>query len=442
MRNSSLILWIVLLGLSPIHPAKSAVASDLRLTPTVRAIQRTIGSVVNIHGRKTVRDELSAGRGDNLRLVNGMGAGVIIDERGYVLTNYHVVEGVSRIQVTLNDKRTVVAKLIDFDLPTDLAVIRIPSEGDLEPIQVGTSSDLMLGETVIAIGNPYGYSGSASEGIISALNRDVPVNDNQRYDNVIQTNADINPGNSGGPLVNIDGEMIGINAAVRVGAQGIAFTIPVDDAMAIAAKLLSAEKVSGVSHGLVGRDNPSSDGSRFIVQNVAAGGTADRGGVLAGDVITHVGDFPVHRRLDFERAIIGRAEGDQIEVSVERDGEQLTLDMELDAVTRGSTAVATKVWSKLGLRLTPISKSAFRNYKTGYRGGMKVVAVRPRSPSADQGIRPGDILIGMLRWETINMDNVAFILNSDEFRGQEPIKFFILRDNEPLYGHMRLASGR
>ena len=442
MRISSLILWIVLLGIVPLSVAKCAVASELRLTPTVRAIQRTIGSVVNIHGRKTIRDELNAGRGDNLRLVNGMGAGVIIDERGYVLTNYHVVEGVSRIQVTLNDKRTVVAKLIDFDLPTDLAVIRIPSEGELEPIRVGTSSDLMLGETVIAIGNPYGYSGSASEGIISALHRDVPVNDDQRYDNVIQTNADINPGNSGGPLVNIDGEMIGINAAVRVGAQGIAFTIPVDDAMAIAAKLLSAEKISGISHGLAGLDNTSGEGSQFVVKNVAEGGTADRSGVRAGDVITHVGEFPVHRHLDFERAIIGRAEGDQIEVSVERDGEQLTLDMELDAVTRGSNAITQKVWSKLGLRLTPVSRDVFRNYKTGYRGGMKVVAVRPRSPSADQGIQPGDILIGMLRWETINMDNVAFILNSEEFRGKEPIKFFILRDNEPLYGHMRLASGR
>jgi serine protease Do len=150
-----------------------------------------------------------------------MGTGVVVDARGYVVTNYHVVEGVRRIEVTLASGKTTSASLVSHDPRTDLAVIKVEHDSPLPVITIGTSSDLMIGETVLALGNAYGYEHTVTRGIVSALHRDVEVSRTQRYDDLIQTDASINPGNSGGPLLNINGEMIGINVAVRAGAQGI-----------------------------------------------------------------------------------------------------------------------------------------------------------------------------------------------------------------------------
>src|SRR5262249_33336187 len=175
----------------------------------------------------------------------------IIDERGYILTNYHVVSDVRRIEVTLDDGRSFVGETVAFDSSADLAVIKIPTSKPLPTIHIATSCDLMVGESVIALGNAFGYEQTVTRGIISALGRDVQVSDVQAYDDLIQTDASINPGNSGGPLLNIDGEMIGVNVAVRAGAQGIGFAIPIDSALTVAAKLLNVQRLRGKSHGLV-----------------------------------------------------------------------------------------------------------------------------------------------------------------------------------------------
>jgi len=228
MRCSWVVLPIVAILLSA-TPARPVAAAESRRTAIVRAIESTRDSVVNIHGQKLISNP-DDDAGAELRRVNGMGTGVVIDPRGYIVTNYHVVEGVRRIEVTLASGRTTTATLISHDPRTDLAVIKIPVEGSLPVIQIGRSHDLMIGETVLALGNAYGYEHTVTRGIISALHRSVEVSRSQRYDDLIQTDASINPGNSGGPLLNINGEMIGINVAVRAGAQGIGFAIPIDRA--------------------------------------------------------------------------------------------------------------------------------------------------------------------------------------------------------------------
>ncbi len=196
-----------------------AVASELRETPIVKAIQRVRASVVNIRGEKTVVIPASQAAGaEASHRVNGMGTGVVIDARGYIMTNYHVVDGVRDILVTLADGQRHLAKLVARDTETDLAIIKIDAPKPLPTIPLGTSSDLMPGETAIAVGNAYGYEHTVTRGIISALHRAVQVSDAQYYDDLIQTDASINPGNSGGPLLNIDGDMVGINVAVRAGA--------------------------------------------------------------------------------------------------------------------------------------------------------------------------------------------------------------------------------
>ena len=217
-------------------------AVQTRVSPVVKAIQRTAPAVVNISGRKPANQPQQLVDGNDSE-VNGMGTGLIIDSRGYVLTNHHVIAGIDRIQVRLSriadvETKEFAAQIVAVDSATDLAVIKIEAEFPLPVIPLATSSDLMLGETVIAIGNAYGYEDTITRGIISCLQRQVQVTEEQVYQDLIQTDASINPGNSGGPLINIHGEAIGINVAVRVGAQAIGFAIPMDRAMKVVNRIL------------------------------------------------------------------------------------------------------------------------------------------------------------------------------------------------------------
>jgi serine protease Do len=296
----------------------------------------------------------------------------------------------------------------------------------------------MLGETVVAIGNAYGYPTTVTQGIISALHRTVEVSDTQKYEDLIQTDASINPGNSGGPLLNIDGEMIGLNAAVRIGAQGIGFAIPIDNALTMAANLLTAERIDNHWHGMTGRLTGDVSDRRFVVESVVRGSPFDKAGVRVGDTIVTVGSRTIERALDLERALIGRDTGTDVPVIVNRDGEsrQLKLVMTLRS-TRPSGSVADDAWTSLGLRLQPVPTSQFRQLSSRYRGGLKVVAVREGSPADRQGIRSGDVLVGMHIWETITMENMSYILRHAN-AGQ--VKFYILRGDETLYGHLPVAT--
>jgi serine protease Do len=407
-------------------------ASELRHTPIVTAVEQARPSIVNIHGEKVLgaTDARPADATDSSRRVNGMGTGVVIDQRGYILTNHHVVDGVRKIAVTTHDKKTHVARLISHDLKTDLAVIKIDINETFPVISIGTSSDLMPAETVIAVGNAFGYEHTVTVGIISALHRSVQVSEAQNYDDLIQTDASINPGNSGGPLLNIDGEMIGINVAVRAGAQGIGFAIPVDKAMTIASELLSTKRVRSTWHGVKSTASPGKQG--IVVGDLDDDSPAAASGLKQGDVITSIGDSRVVRALDVERALLSRQAGDEVSVSVERNQKKLTLNLVL--------ASCSPTWDLLGLQLESIPAKQFQQYHSRYRGGLSVSDVRANSPAAKQGIRRGDILVGMHVWETVSLDNVTYILARPDFAELDPLKFYILRGNETLYGHFIVAQ--
>lgn len=433
-----LVAWTALcVGVIGTPPRECAGASPQRQTPIVRAVEKTRPSVVNIQGRRTVRTEQAeSGAGEPFRQVNGMGTGIVIDERGYILTNYHVVENVERIQVTLADRRSLIGRLVSHDPVSDLAVIKIEAGEPLPVIEFGISSDLMTGESVIAIGNAFGYEHTVTRGIISALHREVQVSATQQYRNLIQTDASINPGNSGGPLLNIDGEMIGINVAVRVGAQGIGFAIPVDETLEIAARLLSVEKIERLTHGLSGESKCTETERTFVVTRVGEETAASKCGLQAGDVIVAVDHRPVARALDFERALLGRPAGESIPLAVLRLGQTQTLALVLKPTRTDSFDART--WNELGLRLAPMSADEFQKLASRYRGGLQITAVRSDGPASRQGIRAGDVLVGMHVWETISPENVLYILNHEDLEQLQPLKFFILRGNETLYGYLRL----
>lgn len=415
-----------------------ASASELRRSAIVRAVQDARESIVNIHGQKTVGgtpDEL--GNTEGVRRVNGMGTGIVVDQRGYIITNHHVVQGVRRIQVTLSDNSQHFARLVSFDPQTDLAVIKIDLQRPLPVIKMGISSDLMPGEDVIAVGNAYGYENTVTSGIVSALHRTVQVSDTQQYEDLIQTDASINPGNSGGPLMNIDGEMIGVNVAVRAGAQGIGFAIPIDRVLKVVSQLMSTRRVDNTWHGL---ETAEGTAAGVVIANVESDSPAAKGGFHAGDVITRIGTQAVTRPLDLERALLERQPGEEVEVSVQRDKQPVKLSFILAPLPSRKSTPEEKSWEVLGLRVRTLSPEKFRQINTRYRGGLIVTDVRTGSPAEEQGIRAGDVLVGMHIWETVSMENLAYVLNRPDLSELEPLKFYIVRGQETLFGHITVAS--
>jgi serine protease Do len=412
--------------------------SERRRTPIVAAVEAARPAVVNIRGEKTVEStgvEMVAA--EARQRVNGMGTGVVLDPAGYIITNHHVIDGVREIQVTTADEKQYVARLVCRDPETDLAIIKIDPPEPLATIRIGTSRDLMPGEPVVAVGNAFGYENTVTRGIISALHRAVQVSDAQSYDDLIQTDASINPGNSGGPLLNIDGEMIGINVAVRAGAQGIGFAIPVDRAMAVAGDLLAGYSLQLGWHGLTLAAAPPEQGPGSVVETVADESPAKEAGIEPGDVITGLDDREIARPLDFHRAILGLKEGDPVNVAVRRGDATLKLSFKLARTPSELNPAVGRYWELLGLELKAIPEQEFRkNHQTRYRGGLDVTAVRPNSPAAAQGLRRGDVLVGMHIWETVSLKNVDYVVNHPDLPKINPVKFYILRGNETLYGFL------
>jgi len=448
-------LVLAVLGCSAALIPLSAEASR-RMTPIVRAVQDCSPSVVNIQGQKSIT-QTAEGSLTSPRQVNGMGTGVVIDPRGYILTNHHVVDGVRRINVTLRSGQTYVARVIARDKKTDLAVIRINSPKALPMVQIGTSGDLMPGETVIAVGNAFGYENTVTTGIISALHRNVQVNETQQYLDLIQTDASINPGNSGGPLLNIDGQMIGVNVAVRAGAQGIGFAIPVDKALDIATQMMSIEKIDNHWHGLKALALEGIDGP-VTVARVERQSPAQSSGLRRSDEILQIGSTPIQRPLDIERALLGRRTGESVPVLIARGGQQLELDLALagrgtQVRSRPQTARVAKstngdllqqeTWQTLGLKLKQEPAASLRSLGVPYQGGMRVVSVRAGSSAAEQGVQQGDILVKMHRWTTTSPRDLRFIVNhADKLAQSDSVKFYIVRGDDTFFGHLSVARRR
>jgi serine protease Do len=417
-------------------------ASELRRTAFVQAIETAKPAVVNIHGNKSVQTvvETAGGTaGTDAQRVNGMGTGVIVDPRGYIVTNYHVVEGVQQIRVNLYNGRSYIASVVAHDAQTDLALIKIPVSESMATIPVGTSQDLMLCEDVVAIGNAFGYEHTVTRGIISALHRSVQVSDSQYYHDLIQTDASINPGNSGGPLINVDGEMIGINAAVRMGAQGIGFAIPVDKVMEVTSRMIRNHLAGGADHGLV-LEPSSPAGAGLRTRRVRPESPAERAGIQAGDQLLKIEGRPVHHRADIDLAMLERRMGESLPVVVQRGGEMLELELIVGRRTQPQrNPLEQRIWGALGLRLEKIDDEDFRQLQTQFAGGLRITEVRRDSPAWEYHIREGDVLVGLLELETLNLNHVAYILNRAETDRSAPLTFFIVRDGEPYSGKLEVA---
>ena len=463
----------------------SVVASESRTNWVVRAFEKNKNAVVSILGDKV--DEFgssSRNSNDSGKLCNGMGTGIILDERGYIITNYHVVQGIRKIQVTTYDKTQFIAKLEALDTDSDLALIKITSREPLQTITLGFSDDIMPGEFCMAIGNPFGYPFTATSGLISGVGGEVAVNDDLLYKNAIQTSTPINPGNSGGPLINVDGEMIGINAAIRQGAECIAFAIPVDQVIDVAAKLIGDVTERSGFHGIkVYQTDSDSDVAQragvsqeetrrgvVVVESVVANSPAASAGLKPGDVITGIGKFPIENKLDFYRAMLDRKAGDDLGFIVLRERETFDFVLALatpkeDLVVRSSrprssltpstspvkAGVAPKtasqgrvsddtVWETLGLKYMPMPKDEYQRtfvqYLNDYPfGGVVVKSVKEGSLLADKGITQGDVIVGIHDWAATSTNDLRFVakvwptLNTPNGL----VRVYLFRDGVPYF---------
>lgn len=295
----------------------AAVRADYpRRTPIVEAVQKTRAAVLTIRAR---RGETGAGR-------ESIGTGVVVDERGFIVTNAHVVDGAGRVSVEFADHAELPAQVVAADAESDLAVLSVNAGRLLPALVVGPSSDLMVGEPVIAVGHPYGYTNTVSTGIVSAVGRNVTMPSGRVLHDLIQTDAGINPGNSGGPLLNVNGELIGINVALREGAQGIAFAVSAETLKDALGRHLAGARVAGVRHGLTCAERVAAEGSgrqHVVITGVEAGAPAAAAGLRAGDEIVRVADRAVQNRFDVERSLWGRKPGESVHVRIARAGREI-----------------------------------------------------------------------------------------------------------------------
>ncbi len=394
-----------------------AAAGGPEIDPNMEEFLRRFG--IPLPGRPDPRRGPRGGGGDDEPQQRGVGSGFIVTADGYVLTNAHVVEGADEVIVTLTDKREFKARTIGTDRRTDVAVVKIEATG-LPVAKLGDSNRVKVGEWVVAIGSPFGFDNTVTAGIVSAKQRDTGD-----YLSFLQTDVAINPGNSGGPLINMRGEVVGINSQIfsrSGGFMGISFAIPMDDAMRVYEQLRSTGRVIrgriGVQIAPVTKDVAESIGLGkalgALVQSVVAGDPADKAGVEAGDIITKVDGKTVEKSGDLPRMVGASKPGSKVTLQVFRRGATRDVavtvaEFEPERTTRraraDTPAAPPAAKTALGLGVSELTDAQKRELRL--KGGVKVDAVD--GAAAKAGILEGDIIVSIDNVEVTDAKQFAAI---------------------------------
>ncbi|MBI5548129.1 MAG: trypsin-like peptidase domain-containing protein [Deltaproteobacteria bacterium] len=379
-------------------PSASAGPAERR-SPVVVATEKAKAAVVNISTETLVQRRAATdldrffhqffGAPQERRLVpNSLGSGVVIDPRGYVVTNYHVIARGSRIKVSFADGRDLLAKVVGTDPRSDLAVLLVKSDTPLPALALA-GGEAMIGETSIAIGNPYGLSHTVTSGVISALHRQIKTESVTFFD-FIQTDAAINPGNSGGPLLNVDAEIIGINSAIYGGdAQGIGFAIPAERVRAIAGSLIKFGEVREAWIGLSVEDLAEGEKTRVVVSDVEPAGPAAAAGIVAGQIITAVNGAPLQDADEFHYRMHGTALGQPVQLELLRpDGGKgaVAVTPEEFPLKLAESLVRRRIGLELGEARVQVRSSPEPVTV------LEVKSVRRASPAARVGLARGDLV--------------------------------------------------
>ena len=411
MKENACRLATVLLCLGAAAVGGEKEDRDLRRSAVVRAVAKVRSAVVNISTERVVVrrsydgfygpggdlydrmfEDFFRRRGggrviERKKVQQPLGSGCFITSSGLVVTNEHVVRRATSIKLSLDTGETFGAELLAADPVNDLALLQAKTEKPLQVIPMGGSADLMLGETVIALGNPFGFENSVTMGIVSALNREITVGSGEgavHYEGLVQTSALINPGNSGGPLVNVLGELVGINSAVVDHAQGIGFAIPIDRVRDKLAPLLATRRVSNTWGGVTAETAKGRTGAR--VTQVHAQGV-----LRVGDVITEISGTPVSDLFDFVLGVTRHKPGERIGLQVRRGKTMRPVRMALAAMPEISAERVLR--AKCGIQGQDLSLELARHLGIPVQWGVLVTAVTEGGPAARSGLRQGDVLI-------------------------------------------------
>jgi serine protease Do len=356
----------------------------------------------------------------------GMGSGMILDTHGYVLTNFHVVRDVDTIKVTLADKRTFDAKIAGTDPKTDVAVLHLEGKvpSDLPPVTLGDSDALRVGDLALAVGAPFGLTQTVTEGIISATGRaDIGVAD---YEDMLQTDAPINPGNSGGPLVNMRGEVIGMNTAIAssVGQYaGIGFAIPSNMIKALLGKLTHGEKIVRGQLGIGIQDMTRELADQFgmaeprgvLIAQVTTGSPAARAGIRIGDVVVRFAGQEIRDGRHFRNLVAATAPGTKVQIDLLRDGKPITVTATVDKQTSEADATPTAPpesspanrLDKLGIAVQPLTPELARQLRIAVTRGVVITDVNEDSPAGTAGLQEGDVIVEVNRTPVANPDELV-----------------------------------
>ena len=361
------------------------------------------------------------------------GSGVIVDPKGYILTNNHVIENARDITVRLSDSRKLPAKLVGRDPKTDLAVLKVDAPGPLPAAELGDSDALRVGQWAIAIGNPFGLDRTVTVGIVSATARNrVGLT---TYENFIQTDASINPGNSGGPLLNLDGRVIGINTAIVASGQGIGFAIPINEAKTVMSQLIARGRVVRGWLGVVIQDVTDELSSSFgvaerqgvLIADVMRGSPAETAGVRPGDVVVEFGGAPVREVPDLQRRAAGVSPGQTVALKVVRDGKPAAVTVIVGEMPNEEPTVlaAQPEAERFGLQVEPLAPDAAARLGLPSGGGLLVTDVAPASPADRAGLRQADVVLEINRRPVA--DAVALGRALSALKPGESVLFYVHR---------------
>jgi len=373
-----------------------------------------------------------------------LGSGFIIDKDGYIITNNHVVEGADEIKVKLADGREFKAKVIGRDPKTDLALIKITTLfKNLPVLPLGDSDKIRVGDWVLAIGNPFGLEHTVTQGIISATGR---VIGSGPYDNFLQTDAPINPGNSGGPLINLKGEVIGINSAIIASGQGIGFAIPGNMAKNVVGQLKEKGKVVrgwiGVSVQTVTPEIAQSFGLKepkgALVGGVVNGSPAEAAGIKRGDVIIAFDGKEIKNMSDLPRLVAETQVGKTVDIKVIRNGKEMDLKITVAELTEERMRAQMPVSEgSLGMRVDDITPRWAHQLRIKDKNGVVVVGVAPNSPAEEAGIQAGDVIKEVNRKTIRNMKDYENVM---EKTGKDRhVLLLIKRGGQTFYVSIKIS---
>lgn len=343
----------------------------------------------------------------------GIGTGFVFRPDGYILTNEHVIRGANEIKVTFIDGKEYQGKVVGADPLTDIAVVKIDAD-NLPTIPLGDSDKARVGEFVIAIGNPYGLSHTVTVGVLSAKGRPISAGDSGReYENFLQTDAAINPGNSGGPLLNLKGEVIGINTAILPYAQGIGFAIPINMAKSILDQLITKGKVVRAWLGVYIQDLTPEMAEKFglpeakgaLVADISKGSPAEKAGIKRGDIILKVDGKETPTVSSLQQEIRSRRPGDRIRLEIWRDRQSIVLEATLGELKESGTAIPEVQKIDLGFEVEEITPDLVERYSLRTSRGVVITNVRAGSPADEAGLRPGDVILEVNRNEVTSLED-------------------------------------